>query len=122
MSSELYDALVEAGASQEKARHAAAAVATYDARFARLNTNWSHLKWSLGIGFSVVISLMLVALNWWGQRLQRVHGRCHIPPIALSEACIYCAPACTPETPQTQPHKPRPCDFPYVMPFDKMAT
>jgi hypothetical protein len=73
MSNELYDALVEAGASQEKACNAAAAVVAYDARLARLNTNLSPLKWSLGIGFAVVVSLMLVALPWRGQRMQRVH-------------------------------------------------
>ena len=66
MSSELYDVLGEAGASKEKARNATEAGAAYDARFARLNTNLSHIKWSLGIGFSVVVSLMLVALNWRG--------------------------------------------------------
>ena len=73
MSSELYDALVEAGASQEKACSAAEAVVAYDARFARLNTNLSPLKWSLSIGFAVVVSLMLVALTWRRQRIQRVH-------------------------------------------------
>jgi len=73
MSSALYDALVEAGASEEKACNAAEAVAASDARFARLNTNLSHIKGSLGIGFSVVVSLMLVALNWRRQRIQRVH-------------------------------------------------
>ena len=69
MSSELYDALVEAGASEEKARNTAEAVAAYAARLAWLNTNLSHLQWSLGIGFATVVSLMLVALTWRGQRM-----------------------------------------------------
>jgi hypothetical protein len=64
MSSELYDALLEAGASEEKARKAAEAVAGYKARFSRLETDMSPIEWSLGIGFSVVVSLLLVALNW----------------------------------------------------------
>ena len=38
MISEVYDALLEAGASEEKARKAAEAVAAYDQRFAALET------------------------------------------------------------------------------------
>ena len=64
MSSELYDALLEAGASEEKSRKAAEAVAGYKARFSRLETDMSPIEWSLGMGFSVVVSLLLVALNW----------------------------------------------------------
>ena len=41
MSSELYDALLEAGASEEKSRKAAEAVAGYKARFSRLETDMS---------------------------------------------------------------------------------
>ena len=38
MLSEVYDAFIEAGASEEKARKAAEAVAAYDQRFAALET------------------------------------------------------------------------------------
>jgi hypothetical protein len=43
MISEVYDALLEAGASEEKARKAAEAVAAYDQRFAVLETRMVEL-------------------------------------------------------------------------------
>ena len=43
MISEVYDALLEAGASEEKARKAAEAVAAYDQRFATLETRLVQL-------------------------------------------------------------------------------
>jgi len=44
MSSELYDALLEAGASEAKARKAAEAVAAYDNRFAILEGKIDTLR------------------------------------------------------------------------------
>ena len=55
MSSELYDALIEAGASEEKARKAAEAVAAYDTRFATLERKLDVLTWM--VGFNLMVSL-----------------------------------------------------------------
>jgi hypothetical protein len=62
MSSELYDALIEAGASEEKARKAAEAVAAYNARFAtldlRLATISGELAWlTWMVGTNIVLTL-----------------------------------------------------------------
>lgn len=62
MSSELYDALIEAGASDEKARKAAEAVAAYEARFARIETDLTQIKW--GIGTLIVLVLFIAGKVW----------------------------------------------------------
>jgi hypothetical protein len=59
MISEVYDALKEAGASEEKARKAAEAIASYENRFARIESDLSAVKWM--IGFNLV---MTTALLW----------------------------------------------------------
>lgn len=48
MNTELYDALRNAGADDEKARDAAASVAAYDSRLNRIDRDLSLLKWMLG--------------------------------------------------------------------------
>ncbi|HSX79902.1 MAG TPA: integrase [Candidatus Saccharimonadia bacterium] len=55
MSAELYDALIEAGASEEKARKAAEAVAAYDNRFAALERKLDVLTWM--VSFNLILSL-----------------------------------------------------------------
>ena len=62
MISEVYDALLEAGASEEKARKAAEAVAAYDQRFAGLETRMVELggrvalvQWM--VGTNIVLTL-----------------------------------------------------------------
>jgi len=57
MSSELYDALLEAGASDEKARKAAESVAAYEARFANIERDIHQIKW--GIGTMIVLMLFI---------------------------------------------------------------
>ena len=62
MISEVYDALLEAGASEEKARKAAAAVAQYDQRFAGLEQRIVQLdgRMSLShwmVGTNIVLTL-----------------------------------------------------------------
>jgi hypothetical protein len=47
MIAEVYDALVEAGASEQKARAAAEAVASYDDRFNRLDMAIADIKSSI---------------------------------------------------------------------------
>jgi len=58
MSSELYDALLEAGASEEKARKAAEAVAAYENRFALLERKLDVLTWM--VGFNLVFTLAVL--------------------------------------------------------------
>jgi hypothetical protein len=86
MISELYDALLEAGASEEKARKAAESVADYEAQFSRFENDMmhvrtnvehiqqrlTHLMWSIGIGFSVMMVVLVTELNWLWQLMQRV--------------------------------------------------
>lgn len=62
MSSELYDALLEAGASEEKARKAAESVAGYEARFSTLENDIRQIKW--GIGTLLVIVLFIAGKVW----------------------------------------------------------
>lgn len=72
MLSEVYDALLEAGASQEKARKAAEAVASYENRFnkieAKLDTEFtavrgelSLLKWMIGFVLAGIVVVLLRA-------------------------------------------------------------
>ena len=56
MISEVYDAFIEAGASQEKARKAAEAVAGFEQRFARIETDLTVLKWMTGTVLVVVLA------------------------------------------------------------------
>jgi len=58
MSSELYDALLEAGASEEKARKAAEAVAAYENRFATVERKLDVLTWM--VGFNLVFTLAVL--------------------------------------------------------------
>ena len=61
MVSEVYDALVEAGASQEKARKAAESVTNYETRFNRVEQDLLLVKWMLGVLIAGVASLILKA-------------------------------------------------------------
>jgi hypothetical protein len=55
MLSKLYDALLEAGASDAKAREAAEELAAYENRFQRIETDLSVLKWM--VGFNLIVTL-----------------------------------------------------------------
>jgi len=59
MISEVYDALLEAGASQEKARKAAEAVANYDTRFNKVEQDLAVLRWMVGLVLAGVVGLVL---------------------------------------------------------------
>lgn len=79
MLSSLYDALLDAGASEDKARKAAEEAAAYDTRLPaidakldRLQTHVSVLQWVASVGISVMLALALVNLNWSWQILQRL--------------------------------------------------
>ena len=58
MISEVYDALKEAGASEEKARKAAEAVASYENRFARIEGDLGVVKWMLGFNLAMTVAVL----------------------------------------------------------------
>ena len=64
MIAEVYDALIEAGASEEKARKAAEAIAGYEARFTgielrleRMDGKITTLSWMVGVAMSLTLAL-----------------------------------------------------------------
>jgi hypothetical protein len=68
MIAELYDALRDAGASEDKARAAAKALADYDSRFnkvdqdlAMIKAEITVLKWMLGFLVAGMVSLLFKA-------------------------------------------------------------
>lgn len=66
MITELYDALKDAGADEEKARKAAETVAAYENRFAKIETDLSVLKWMVGFDLAGTIALIFMQLHHWG--------------------------------------------------------
>jgi hypothetical protein len=65
MIAEVYDALKEAGASEEKARAAATALASYENRFARLESQLvelqrrvSLLTWMVGFNLAISVTVL----------------------------------------------------------------
>jgi hypothetical protein len=63
MNSELYDALLEAGTSEEKARKAAESVAEYETFFVYLESTILRIKW--GISTLMVFVLLFIAGTVW---------------------------------------------------------
>ena len=62
MIAELYDALKEAGASEEKSRAAAKALADYESRFNKIDTV-KIIKWMLGASLALSGTLVGLLLN-----------------------------------------------------------
>ena len=58
MISEVYDALKEAGASDEKARKAAEAIASYENRFQKLESDHAVLKWMIGFNLAATVAIL----------------------------------------------------------------
>ena len=58
MISEVYDALKEAGASDEKAKAAAQAMANYENRFTRIDTDLVLLKWMIGFNLAFTMAIL----------------------------------------------------------------
>lgn len=56
MLSEVYDALIEAGASEGKARAAAEAVAGFENRFSKIETDLMVLKWMVATVLAVCLA------------------------------------------------------------------
>ncbi|MFZ3237096.1 MAG: hypothetical protein WA417_26020 [Stellaceae bacterium] len=61
MLSKTYDALMSAGAPEEKARAAAEELAAYETRFARIETDLAVLKWMVGVNLAASLSLVIKA-------------------------------------------------------------
>lgn len=59
--SEIYDALLAAGAPEEKARRAAEALANYDSRFSRIDADLLVLKWMTGFILAGVASVIVTS-------------------------------------------------------------
>ena len=59
MVAEAYDALKEAGASEEKARKAAEVLANYGREFADVRSDLKLLKWMQGATFAGVVTLIV---------------------------------------------------------------
>jgi hypothetical protein len=58
MISEVYDALKDAGASEEKARKAAEAIAAYENRFNRIEQDLAIVKWMLGFNLAIAVATL----------------------------------------------------------------
>ena len=57
MNSEVYDALISAGADEAKAREAAKSVARYDTDIAEIKASLLLLKWMVGFTLAFVVAL-----------------------------------------------------------------
>lgn len=57
MNSEVYDALVSAGADETKAREAAKSVARYDTDIAEIKASLLLLRWMAGFTLAFVVAL-----------------------------------------------------------------
>lgn len=60
---EIYDAFVDAGASDDKARAAAKAMADYDTRFGKVDADLAVLKWMAGA--NIALSLAIIARTFF---------------------------------------------------------
>lgn len=59
MISEVYDALVSAGAPEDKARSAAEALANYESRFSKVDADLLVLKWMTGFILAGVAGVVI---------------------------------------------------------------
>ncbi len=55
---EIYDALIEAGASEGKARAAASTLANYESRFHKIDSDLTLLKWMVGLNIGLTITIV----------------------------------------------------------------
>jgi len=63
MITELYDALKDAGADEEKARKAAETMASYENRFAKVETDLAILKWMVGFNLAGTVALVFAQFH-----------------------------------------------------------
>ena len=57
MNTEVYDALIDAGADETKAREAAKSVAQYDTDIAEMKASLLVLKWMVGFVLAFVVAM-----------------------------------------------------------------
>ena len=55
---EIYDALIEAGASEEKARAAARAMTNYETRISKIESRLTLLEWMIGFNLAMTIAIL----------------------------------------------------------------
>ena len=55
---EIYDALPEAGASEEKARAAARAMTNYETRISKIESRLTLLEWMIGFNLAMTIAIL----------------------------------------------------------------
>ena len=55
---EIYDALIEAGASEEKARAAARAMTNYETRISKIESDITLLKWMVGFNLAMTVAIL----------------------------------------------------------------
>ena len=58
MIEELYDALIEAGASEAKARAAARAMTNYETRSSKIESDINLLKWMCGFNLAMTVAIL----------------------------------------------------------------
>jgi hypothetical protein len=63
MLSKTYDALIAAGAPDDKARAAAEELAGYESRFSKIETDLAVLKWMMGVNLAASLSLVIKAFT-----------------------------------------------------------
>lgn len=56
---EVYDALKEAGATEDKAKKAAEALAAYENRFNKVENDLNLLKWMVGFNLALSVAILL---------------------------------------------------------------
>ena len=56
---EVYDALKEAGATEDKAKKAAEALAAYENRFNKVEGDLNLLKWMVGFNVALSVGILL---------------------------------------------------------------
>ena len=59
MITEVYEALVEAGAPKEKAKQAAESIAVYESRFNQIESDLRLVKWMLSLIVAGVLALVV---------------------------------------------------------------
>ena len=55
---EIYDALLEAGASEEKARAAARAMTNFETRISKIESRLTLLEWMIGFNLAMTIAIL----------------------------------------------------------------
>jgi len=55
---EIYDALIEAGASESKARAAARAMTNYETRISKIESDINLLKWMAGFNLAITVAIL----------------------------------------------------------------